>query len=115
MKPLWSLPTLPGVIVHELGDDGGSFLTKSPVDKRVLRIIASAGMGWDHISISRRDRVPNWDEMEYVKRLFFKDDEVAMQLHVPPSDHINLHPYCLHIWRPHTGAIPLPPGWMVGV
>jgi len=66
-----------------------------------MRVMASAGMGWDHVSISRQNRCPNWPEMEHIKRLFFRDDETAMQLHVPPSDHISIHPYCLHLWRPH--------------
>lgn len=79
-----------------------------------LRVIAAAGMGWDHVSVSRADRTPTWDEMEYAKRVFFKDDETAMQLHVPPSDHVNCHPYCLHLWRPHDVAIPRPPAIMVG-
>jgi hypothetical protein len=47
--------------------------------------------------------------MEYVKRAFFKDDETAMQLHVPPTQHINNHPYVLHLWRPVKVAIPMPP------
>jgi hypothetical protein len=78
-----------------------------------LRVIASAGEGWDHVSVSLQHRCPTWDELEFVKRHFFKSDEVAMQLHLPPSDHINIHPYCLHLWRPHTGEIPLPPRGMV--
>lgn len=78
-----------------------------------LGIIASWVDGWDHVSVSRKDRCPTWDEMETVKRLFFTDDETAMQLHVPPSDHINVHPYCLHLWRPHGAAIPMPPQGMV--
>lgn len=51
--------------------------------------------------------------MERVKRTFFKDTEAAMQLHVPVADHLSLHPYCLHIWRPHDATIPLPPKNMV--
>jgi hypothetical protein len=51
--------------------------------------------------------------MEYVKRLFFKNDELAMQLHVTPDQHINNHPFCLHMWRPHDKEIPLPPAIMV--
>ena len=49
--------------------------------------------------------------MEYVAKLFFRDDEVAMQLHVPAKDHINNHPFVLHWWRPHSKLkrIPLPP------
>jgi hypothetical protein len=97
------------------GDDfGGAFKVRSPIDGGELRIIASNGMGWDHVSVSRANRCPNWPEMEHVKRLFFRDDETAMQLHVPPSDHINYHPNCLHLWRPHAEAIPRPPAIMVG-
>jgi hypothetical protein len=47
--------------------------------------------------------------MEQIKRLFFNDNEVAMQLHVTPDNHISVHPHCLHIWRPHDVEIPLPP------
>lgn len=98
-----------------VGDDTcGMFHLPSPIDKAPLRVIASSGEGWDHISVSRQNRCPNWPEMEHIKRLFFRDDETAMQLHVPPSDHINVHPFCLHLWRPHGVEIPRPPGWMVG-
>lgn len=92
----------------------GMFHIPSPIDKAPMRIVANAGEGWDHVSVSRQNRCPNWPEMEHVKRLFFKDDETAMQLHVPPSDHISIHPYCLHMWRPHGVEIPRPPSIMVG-
>lgn len=98
-----------------LGDDTcGAFFVPSPTDKAPMRVIASSGEGWDHVSVSRRNRCPNWIEMEHVKRLFFRDDETAMQLHVPPSDHISCHPYCLHLWRPLDADIPRPPAEFVG-
>lgn len=93
---------------------GGAFKVASPIDGGVLNIIASIGEGWDHVSVSRANRCPNWPEMEHVKRVFFRDHETAMQLHVPPADHINCHPHCLHLWRPHNVEIPRPPAWMVG-
>ena len=71
-------------------------------------------MFWDHVSVSLEKRPPTWYEMEQIKRLFFRSDETAMQLHVPPSQHINIHPNCLHLWSPHGRRIPLPPSWMVG-
>ena len=52
--------------------------------------------------------------MEHVKRLFFRPDETAMQLHVPPHEHINTHEHCLHLWRPQQEKIPRPPSYMVG-
>lgn|SRR5574337_656793 len=78
-----------------------------------LHVVASSGGGWEHVSVSLRNRCPHWDEMEYIKRQFFRDDETAVQFHVPPSRHINVHPFCLHLWRPLDAALPLPPAWMI--
>lgn len=103
--------------------DAGAFLIPSCEDGEPLRCMVSAGrMGasiglppWDHVSVSRADRVPSWPEMDQLYKLFFRPGEVAMQLHVPDDEHVNHHPNCLHIWRP-TGLkkIPQPPHWMVG-
>ena len=105
-----------------------------------LRVIASTGAGWDHVSVSLPDRCPTWAEMDKVKRLFWRDAETVMQLHVPRTEHVNCHPNCLHLWRPQTdeeivreqlaymkageewpwgeveaaGPIPLPPSVLVG-
>jgi hypothetical protein len=102
---------------EQYGWDGdqtcGAFILPSPVDGRELIILASSNLGWDHVSVSRKNRMPNWTEMEYVKRRFFADDETAMQLHVPPSEHINAMPLCLHLWRPHDQPIPRPPSAFV--
>src|SRR5262249_55318553 len=91
----------------------GCFCIPSPIDGQPLIIQASSNDGWDHVSVSRRNRCPNWPEMDRVHRLFFKDDEIAMQLHIPSTDHIDAHPFCLHLWKPHKQEIPLPPKWMV--
>lgn len=95
--------------------DVGMFEMPSPVDGGVLRVIATSGDGWDHVSVSRRNRCPNWPEMAFVYEWLFKPDEVAMQLGVPAPEHVNNHPYCLHWWRPHDAEIPRPPATMVGI
>ena len=98
---------------HGGATEGIFVMRMSPVGLEA-RIIASSGEGWDHVSVSFKHRTPTWEEMETVKRLFFKPHEIAMQLHVPTSDHISFHPNCLHIWRPLDVEIPRPPAWMVG-
>lgn len=96
------------------GDDTCGVFEVSYADGKVsLLVIASAGEGWDHVSVSHKTRCPTWDEMEHVKRLFFRDTETAMQLHVPPSDHRSYHPFCLHLWRPQNVEIPRPPAEFV--
>jgi hypothetical protein len=98
-----------------IGDhETGVFEVPSKIDKAPMRVIASNGLEWDHVSVSRRNRTPNWAEMAQIKDLFFHDDETVMQLRVPASDHINDHPHCLHLWRPHKTAIPRPPSCLVG-
>jgi len=79
----------------------------------LLRVIASTGQGWDHVSVSLANRCPTWEELEHVRKLLFKPDEVVMQLHVPAKDHVNIHPNVLHLWRPLNEKIPLPPKRMV--
>jgi len=101
----------PDLLVTMGGEDGGAF--KVRYGRQWLKVIASWGRGWDHVSVSLDHRSPTWAEMEHVKRLFFRPDEVAMQLHVAESDHINLHPNCLHLWRSQNESIPLPPKELV--
>jgi len=96
----------------------GCFVVFKPEDNlylNELRIIASSGGGWDHVSTSLEKRCPTWEEMEYIARLFFKEDEYAFQLHVPETDHINNHPFVLHWWRPRSKLkkIPIPPKSLV--
>ena len=95
-------------------DNGGRFQVPSESRTGItLSVLAGVGNGWDHISVSTPLRCPIWAEMEQVKRLFFKENEIAMQLHVKPTNHISVHPFCLHIWRPTDVEIPMPPSWMV--
>lgn len=80
-----------------------------------LRIIASEGEGWEHVSVSTAVRCPTWDEMCYVKNLFWDDEDCVVQYHPPKADYINNHPHCLHLWRPTEVEIPRPPSILVGV
>lgn len=92
---------------------GGTFIIHCKLTARDLRVIASAGDGWDHVSVSLPTRCPNWLEMDFIKRLFFEDFELAVQFHVPVKDHINIHDHVLHLWRNHNQEIQLPPFIMV--
>lgn len=93
--------------------DFGVFNVPTRRSQYRLRCIASKGEGWEHVSVSLPDRVPDWGEMEHVKRLFFEDDEIAVQFHVPPAQHISVCHTCLHLWRPLEWKLKLPPSWMV--
>ena len=85
----------------------------------ILNVIATTSHGWDHASVTVQvpgvlsRRCPTWEEMEFVRKILFRHDESVMQLHVPEKDHIDIHPYCLHLWRPQDVEIPRPPNELV--
>ena len=94
----------------------GAFFIQGPKGTQ-LKIISSgpdSEYKWEHVSVSCEHRTPNWDEMCFVKDLFWREDECAMQLHPPKADYVNHHPYCLHLWKPMEGDIPMPPSMLVG-
>lgn len=64
---------------------------------------------WEHCSVSLKHRCPSWNEMAYVKALWWDDDETVIQIHPPAAYYVNEHQYCLHLWRPVGIEIPLPP------
>jgi len=78
--------------------------------------VACDEMGWEHVSVTmlQEQRCLTWEEMCYIKSVFWDDEEAVMQLHPPKSMWVNYHPYCLHLWRPIGAKIPLPPSIMVG-
>lgn len=83
-------------------------------DNQFVLVIFSTGGGWEHVSASRKDRCPTWDEMCQVKDFFFKPEECVIQFHPPQREYVNNHPFCLHLWKPIGKEIELPPSIMVG-
>ena len=58
-------------IISELWDIGafgnavaGAFVLRSPIDGKTLRVLASNGDGWDHVSVSLVNRAPRWRETD---------------------------------------------------
>lgn len=81
-------------------------------------VIASSGMGWDHVSVraieSGTERTPTWDEMCLIKDLFWDADDCVVQFHPPRSEYVDEHPNVLHLWRPSNTNIQTPPSILVG-
>ena len=91
----------------------GRFRLLTP-SNRLMTIVASDGLGWEHVSVSLRDRCPTWEEMCWVKDLFWDEEEVVIQYHPTKSQQVNFHPYCLHLWKPTSQRLPMPDPELVG-
>ncbi len=101
----------PMYIKAERGSIEGAFII--PYGNKKLLVISGCGDGWDHVSISLKHRCPTWDEMCFIKNLFFERDECAIQFHPSESDYINIGKTVLHIWRPQEQEIKMPPRYML--
>jgi hypothetical protein len=104
-----------GVMASPKGYLCGAF--EIPYKSYKLFAVVSDGSvdGWEHVSVSLKNRCPNWEEMCYVRSLFWDEEDTVIQFHVPKSQHINNHPYCLHLWRKKDAVVELPPSIAVGV
>jgi len=100
-------------VCGDMGDALNGFGYLKLAHGQEVKIIFSCGEGWDHVSVSRRDRAPTWDEMCQVKAFFFAPEERVVQYHPKESEYVNLHPNCLHLWRWQGGEFPAPPTWMI--
>jgi hypothetical protein len=79
-----------------------------------LKVIASDGEGWEHVSVSLPTRCPTWAEMAFIKSLFWDGADCVVQFHPPETEYVNNHPFCLHLWKPTGHQIPTPPSLLVG-
>lgn len=95
--------------------DGNNGAFQVPYRSYVFTVIVSDGMGWEHVSVSLNNRNPNWEEMCFIKSLFWDDEECVVEFHPPKSSYINNHPHCLHLWKQVGKDFPMPDKIMVGV
>lgn len=75
-----------------------------------LRVIVSGmteldGRHWLHASVSRRGRLPSYDDLKAVKALFIGRERKAIQVFAADSEHVNLHPFVLHLWHCASGDV----------
>ena len=81
------------------------------VGRNAIWIIASDGQARFGVD---RSALPEWDEMCFVKDLFWRDDECVVQFHPPRAEYVNYHPNCLHLWKPVGRDVQTPPSILVG-
>lgn len=126
------------------GANGGFMVSHPKINNYVFFCMVSDQLGWDHVSITLHQkktnihrskvyvggrtkivkktneyydpvgRCPTWEEMCFIKSVFWEDEEEVVQFHPAKKDHVNNHQYCLHLWRPTIHRIDLPPKEFVG-
>lgn len=77
-------------------------------DTRVLVNSApfADGVEWVHASISHPDRLPHYELLKALHEAAFAGP--AYQVFAPAAEHVNIHPWALHLWGRLDGARALP-------
>jgi hypothetical protein len=105
-----------GHYASDTGDRFGAFEIMGPCGMKLIMLSSGEYLPthneWEHVSVRAKGRCPNWQEMCFVKELFWGDEECVVQYHPAKTDYINNHPLVLHLWKPPE-KVPMPPRWMV--
>jgi len=101
----WSLPM-------EFGNDGWAFVAIREGDERKIIVTYgpsgdSTGM-WLHASISRPDEMPTYQDLVDLHYAVWGQEGWAYQVFAPQGDHVNIHPFALHLWGQLDGTPVLP-------
>ena len=110
MKSQKEILDIKALKVSSTGNDGGNgWIYLNGIKAKPAAIVWSFGEGWEHVSVSYKNRCPTWEEMCRVKDMFFGPEEVVVQYHPRQSEYVNHHPYCLHLWRKCEEDFETPP------
>jgi len=93
-KILWQrVPAFPGQLAFQLINDSLCVLISDKVEY-------DDGKLWRHVSFSRPNRMPSYDDMMRVKLDFIGENCKAIMVLPAKSEHVNIHDYCLHLYAP---------------
>lgn len=106
--------------VSEVSLDGGCGWVRLPRNNKQgfikASVVWSYGGGWEHVSVAPLNgSLPTWDDMCFVKDLFFDDEDWVVQFHPAHSEYVNNMPNCLHLWKPINNVLPKPPSIFTGI
>jgi hypothetical protein len=54
---------------------------------------------WLHVSASRQNRIPSWEDLREIKLLFIGAEKLAVQVLPRQSEYVNVNPCVLHLWH----------------
>lgn len=81
------------------GEDGRAFRSPSlGLTVIVSGAVEADGKPWVHLSLARKSRIPSYDDMSLVRRLFLGEDVKSIQVFPKKEQYVNLNPYVLHLF-----------------
>jgi hypothetical protein len=116
-RKLWMPPESFGPAGFKLTsrDNRSTVLVTEAPAMPVVRVQRMDGHDWIHASIAHADELPSYDELVQLKQAVWGDVGFAYQVFAAAADHVNHHPYALHLWGRADGEPVLPRFGRVGL
>ena len=99
-KKAWSTP-------RTFGPNGWRILRPEDGASIIVSVAPFDGDMWIHASIAHQDHTPSYEDLTLLHRAVF-GDRWAYQVFAPPTSHVNIHPYALHLFGRLDGTNMLP-------
>lgn len=96
----WSTPA-------PFGSDGWKFVNLDGEASVIVSVAPHDGDEWIHASLAWARRMPDYADLKLLHAAVFADGW-AYQVFAPPSDHVNIHQFALHLWGKLDGSPALP-------
>lgn len=64
------------------------------------------GVEWLHVSFSRKSRIPDYKDIQLVRKDFIGTDKKSIMVFPDEAHYVNFAEYCLHLW--YSADNPLP-------
>jgi len=100
-KKEWGVP-------RPFGPDGWQVLRPSDGASVILSVAPFDGEQWVHASFAHQDHTPSYEELALLHKAVFQGKGWAYQVFAPPSGHVNIHPFALHLFGRLDGTNQLP-------
>jgi hypothetical protein len=89
------------------GPDGWAYKSLDGAASVIVTLGLHDGDEWLHASFARPDSMPTYDDLKALHAAVFGDGW-AYQVFAPPSDHVNIHSFALHLFGRFDGNPALP-------
>jgi hypothetical protein len=61
-------------------------------------LVSKQAVGW-HLSISRPDRLPSWEEIRDARYALIPDEVTMAALLPPRAEYVNVHEFCMQLYQ----------------
>lgn len=101
----WKRLNNPLVIFGKYADDYSRCYNFNGINV-IVSVGIYSGREWLHVSFSRKSRLPDYKDLQLVKRDFIGKDKKAVMVFPEEENYVSIAENCLHLWYSEENPLP---------